>query len=88
MSGLAVGFGTLDRLKLNRSCAVKHWNIRHKDFSCLMCVSFPKMCAPAVPSLCCAGYRGCCHSAQMVGVLFIYLSILFFGGGGGGGEAE
>lgn len=80
MSGLTVGFGTLDRLKLNHSCAVKRWNIRHKDFSHLMCVSFPKMCASAVYSRCCAGYRGCCHSAQMVGVFF-YLFIYFFGGG-------
>lgn len=35
------------------------------------------MCVCSVQSvLCMVGYRGCCHSAQMVGVFFIY----FFGG--------
>ena len=38
------------------------------------------VCVCSVQSvLCMVGYRGCCHSAQMVGVFFIY----FFLGGGG-----
>lgn len=44
-----------------------------------VCVSPKCVCVYAVYALCCAvGYRGCCQSAQMVGVFFIYLFIFFW----------